>query len=70
MAEVQESRARKRTLAQKLHLSPYVYYDEFDPRNAGEYSRASLSDLDYSPLRRVTLPSFVMGVLVSMGGFL
>jgi hypothetical protein len=67
---IQQQVPRKKTFAQRFHLSPYVYYDEFDPRNGTDKARASLSNLDYSPLKRVTLPSFVMGVLVSMGGFL
>jgi hypothetical protein len=70
MAEVQAPAPRSKTLAEKLHLSPYVYYDQYDPRYGTDQSRASLSELDYSPLRRVTKQSFVMGILVSMGGFL
>lgn len=27
------------------------------------------NELDYSPLRRVTMESFLMGILISMGGF-
>jgi hypothetical protein len=70
MAEVVHPAPKKKSFAQRFHLSPYVYYDEFDPRTGTDKARASLSNLDYSPLKRVTLPSFVMGVLVSMGGFL
>jgi len=63
---------RKKTFAQKLHISPWVYYDDVNPGNTahGIQARTSLSGLDYSPLRLVTMPSFVMGILVSMGGFL
>lgn len=57
--------------AGKLHLSTRIYYDQFDPRGHGqEDSRQSLANLDYSPLPRVTWPSFIMGIMVSMGGFL
>lgn len=57
--------------ARKLHLSTRVYYDRYDPRSpTSNGARKSLSHLDYSPLTRVTWPSFVMGILVSMGGFL
>ena len=57
--------------ARKLHLSTRVYYDEYDPRSpTSTGARKSLTNLDYSPLPRVTWPSFIMGVLVSMGGFL
>jgi len=57
--------------ARKLHLSTRVYYDEYDPRlPTSKGNRNSLAHLDYSPLPRVTWPSFVMGILVSMGGFL
>ena len=65
-----EPAPRPKTLAEKLHLSPWVYYDQFDPRYGTDQSRASLAGLDYSPLRRITMQSFIMGVLVSMGGFL
>jgi hypothetical protein len=57
--------------SKKYGLSPLVYYDQFNPSVqdvAG--SRKSLTHLDYSPLRRVTMPSVVMGIVVSMGGFL
>ena len=70
MADTQQPAPRPKTFAEKLHLSPWVYYDQFDPRYGADKSRASLAELDYSPLRRVTMQSFVMGVLVSMGGFL
>ena len=49
-----------------------VYFDEHDPtsekRKQGQ--RQSLSGLDYSPLPRVTMRSFMMGILVSMGGLM
>lgn len=63
---------KRKTLAQKLHVSPWVTYDHVNPSYSahGVQARASLTGLDYSPLRLVTMPSFVMGVLVSMGGFL
>jgi SP family sugar:H+ symporter-like MFS transporter len=62
----------KRFDARKLHLSTRVYYDSVDPRTAAgrDGGRQSLADLDYSPLRRITFPSYVMGLMVSMGGFL
>jgi hypothetical protein len=70
MAEVQTPAPRSKSLAEKLHLSPWVYYDQFDPRYGTDQSRGSLAELDYSPLRRITGKSLIMGVLVSMGGFL
>jgi hypothetical protein len=57
--------------SKKYGLSPLVYYDQFNPSVQGAAgSRKSLTHLDYSPLRRVTWPSIVMGIVVSMGGFL
>jgi SP family sugar:H+ symporter-like MFS transporter len=52
-------------------LSPLVHYDQFDPASKeGDGARKGLTQLDYSPLRRITLPSVIIGVVVSMGGFL
>jgi len=52
-------------------LSTYVKYDKFNPNLPGStYGLKSLANLDYSPLRRLTWSSFVMGMLVSMGGFI
>ncbi len=51
-------------------FDPYVRYDKFNPAvSENKDARNSLAGLDYSPLRRVTLASFLMGILVSMGGF-
>ena len=51
-------------------LSSYVHYDHYNPGNADStHGRKSLTNLDYSPLRRVTWASFYMAILVSMGGF-
>lgn len=49
-----------------------VYFDHHDPRSEKSASgqRQSLAGLDYSPLPRVSGRSFVMGVLVSMGGLM
>jgi hypothetical protein len=55
----------------KYGLSPLIYYDQFNPTaQSAAGSRKSLTHLDYSPLRRVTMPSVVIGIVVSMGGFL
>ncbi|KFH42250.1 Hexose transporter-like protein [Hapsidospora chrysogenum ATCC 11550] len=57
----------------KLHnMGMTVYFDEHDPNSEKrrEGQRASLAGLDYSPLPRVTKMSFMMGVLVSMGGLI
>ena len=55
----------------KLSMSSHVYYDKYDPssKNATD-ARKSIAHLDYSPLPRVTMQSFFMGVLISMGGFM
>ncbi|CAK3815546.1 High-affinity fructose transporter ght6 [Lecanosticta acicola] len=46
-----------------------VNYDVYNPsHDASHLGRNSLTDLDYSPLQRVTWASFWMAVLVSMGG--
>ncbi|KAJ9629979.1 uncharacterized protein PV06_08014 [Exophiala oligosperma] len=48
-----------------------VNFDQYNPNSEkGTDTRASLASLDYSPLRRLTWRSFVMGVLVSMGGLI
>ena len=57
----------------KLHnMGMTVYFDEHDPNSEKrrEGQRASLAGLDYSPLPRVSKMSFMMGVLVSMGGLM
>jgi SP family sugar:H+ symporter-like MFS transporter len=57
--------------AQKLGLSSWVHYDKFNPSSEdAKGARKSLTNLDYSPLRRITFPSIILGVVVSMGGFL
>lgn len=56
---------------QSLGLTTHVDYAKFNPNSEqSTHGRKSLTDLDYSPLRRVTWASFNMGVLVSMGGFI
>lgn len=56
---------------QSLGLTTHVDYARYNPNHdASDRARKSLTDLDYSPLRRLTLPSFYMGVLISMGGFI
>lgn len=51
-------------------FDPYVHYEQYDPNQSeGKDVRNSLAGLDYSPLRRVTMASFLMGILISMGGF-
>lgn len=53
-----------------MGFTTHVNYDKFNPtHDASTEARKSLTDLDYSPLRRVTWASFFMAVLVSMGGF-
>jgi hypothetical protein len=52
-------------------LSTKVHFDQYNPNNeAGTDTRHSLAHLDYSPLPRVTMRSFTMGVLISMGGLM
>jgi hypothetical protein len=55
----------------KLGLSSWVHYDKFDT-SSGDVDGAKMgpTQLDYSPLRRVTFRSVILGVVVSMGGFL
>jgi len=54
----------------KPTFSSWVRYDKYDPNvDSGEHVGKSLAGLDYSPLRRVTMASFLMGILISMGGF-
>ena len=56
---------------QSLGLTTHVDYAKYNPNHEqSTHGRKSLVDLDYSPLRRVTWASFIMGVLVSMGGFI
>lgn len=56
---------------QSLGLTTHVDYARYNPNSEqATHGRKSLTDLDYSPLRRVTWASFNMGVLVSMGGFI
>lgn len=49
-----------------------VYFDEHDPASEKrrQGTRQSLGGLDYSPLPRITGRSFVLCVLVSMGGLI
>jgi MFS transporter, SP family, sugar:H+ symporter len=49
-----------------------IHFDQHDPRSEkrAEGQRMSLADLDYSPLPRITMRSFYMAVLVSMGGLM
>ena len=55
----------------RLGLHNHVYYEQYNPNSEkGTDVRQSLAGLDYSPLRRVTLPSLYMGLLISMGGFM
>ncbi len=54
-----------------LGLTNWVKYDKYNPHAAASTdARKSLADLDYSPLRRVTMASFLMGLAISMGGFI
>lgn len=54
-----------------MSMSMKVYFDKYNPSSEkGEDVRHSLAGLDYSPLPRVTLRSFTMGCLVSMGGLM
>lgn len=60
----------KKKKAMGMGLTTHVNYDIYNPtHDASTEARKSLTDLDYSPLRRVTWASFFMAVLVSMGGF-
>ncbi|KAK4906519.1 hexose transporter hxt5 [Elasticomyces elasticus] len=48
-----------------------IYFDRFNPNSEqGTDVRRSMSDLDYSPLKRITGRSLAMGLLVSMGGLI
>ena len=52
-------------------VNTQVHFEQHDPRNEkGTDVRRSLADLDYSPLPRVTMRSFGMGCLISMGGLI
>lgn len=56
--------------ASRFGFTTHVHYDMYNPsQETSTHGRKSLTDLDYSPLKRITLASFLMGVLVSMGGF-
>ncbi|EXJ64253.1 MFS transporter, SP family, sugar:H+ symporter [Cladophialophora yegresii CBS 114405] len=56
---------------ESLGLTNWVKYDKYNPHAEGATdARKSLANLDYSPLRRVTMASFLMGVAISMGGFI
>ncbi|KAJ9607337.1 hexose transporter hxt5 [Cladophialophora chaetospira] len=56
---------------ESLGLSPWVKYDKYNPNVDGSTdARKSLAGLDYSPLRRLTMSSFLMGIAISMGGFI
>lgn len=43
-------------------MSMTIHFDQQRETESGDY--------DYSPLRRVTCRSFLMGILVSMGGLM
>ena len=63
--------SRPQLTREALGLTTWVRYDKYDPHSEKSTdARKSLTDLDYSPLRRVTLQSFLMGILISMGGFI
>ncbi|ROV91207.1 hypothetical protein VMCG_09373 [Cytospora schulzeri] len=54
-----------------LSLNGKVNFDHVNPNSdASTDARRELAHLDYSPLKRVTGRSFVMGLLVSMGGLI
>lgn len=54
-----------------LSFNSKVYFDQYNPSSEkGTDVRGSLAHLDYSPLKRVTGRSFVMGILISMGGLM
>ena len=54
-----------------LSMSTKVYFDDYNPHDEkATDTRQSLAHLDYSPLPRVTMRSFSMGVLISMGGLM
>ena len=56
---------------ESLGLSNWVKYDKYNPHaKDATNARKSLANLDYSPLRRITMPSFLMGMAISMGGFI
>lgn len=56
---------------ESVGLTTHVNYSKYNPNHDGsDQARKSLADLDYSPLRRLTLQSFYMAVLISMGGFI
>jgi MFS transporter, SP family, sugar:H+ symporter len=56
---------------ESLGLTNWVHYDKYNPHADGATdARKSLANLDYSPLRRVTMASFLMGIAISMGGFI
>lgn len=57
-------------------FSAWVDYSRYkpttEPRESLHESKGDKdlpNELDYSPLRRVTMESFLMGILISMGGF-
>ena len=61
----------QRPTRESLGLTNWVRYEKYDPHAEGSTdARKSLSHLDYSPLRRVTMPAFLMGIAISMGGFI
>jgi len=48
----------------------WVDYTKYNPKNRQDgVVEHSANDIDYPPLRRLTMASFIMGVLISMGGF-
>ncbi|EME41553.1 hypothetical protein DOTSEDRAFT_64847 [Dothistroma septosporum NZE10] len=57
-------------LQKRVGLTTTVHYDAFDPTSTqSTHGRKSLTNLDYSPLKRITGASLYMAMLVSMGGF-
>ncbi|KAI1078465.1 general substrate transporter [Whalleya microplaca] len=55
-----------------LGISAHVNFDDVDPSKSEKKNNVGhdTESLDYSPLPRVTMASFTMGALVSMGGLI
>lgn len=60
----------------KPTFSAWVDYSRYKPTtepreglHASNGDKDLPNELDYSPLRRITMESLLMGVLISMGGF-
>ena len=60
------------TMAPKMKkpsMGMTIYFDQYNPNSEkGTDVRASLANLDYSPLKRVSGRVFAMAMLISMGG--